>query len=100
MDKRKRFSDFAEEASPMDGTKLKIEDVINKEILVINCKIRESKYSKTNSPKCLMLQFEMNGNRYVLFTGSSVLIEQMEKYKEEIPFLTTIKKVDRYYTFS
>lgn len=100
MNKPKRFSDFAEEASPMDGTKLKIEDVINKEILVINCKIKESKYSKTNSSKCLMLQFEMDGNRYVLFTGSSVLLEQMEKYKEEIPFLTTIKKVDRYYTFS
>jgi hypothetical protein len=58
MNKPKRFSDFAEEASPMDG------------------------------------------NRYVLFTGSSVLIEQMEKYKDEVPFLTTIKKVDRYYTFS
>jgi hypothetical protein len=100
MDKHKRFSDFAEEASPMDGTKLKVDDVINKEILVINCKIKESKYSKTNSTKCLMLQFEMDGIRYVLFTGSSVLTEQMEKYKEEIPFLTTIKKVDRYYTFS
>lgn len=32
--KIKRFSDFAQEAKPMDGAKLKIDDVINKEILI------------------------------------------------------------------
>jgi len=36
----------------------------------------------------------------VLFTGSDVLIEQMEKYGDQIPFAATIKKIDRYYTLS
>lgn len=98
--KPKRFSDFAQEAKPMDGAKLKIDDVINREILIIGCKIKESKYSRTNSSNCLTLQFIMDEKRYVLFTGSSILIEQMQKYKDEIPFLATIKKIDRYYTLS
>jgi hypothetical protein len=98
--KIKRFSDFAQEAKPMDGAKLKIDDVVNKEILIIGCKIKDSKYSKSNSSKCLTIQFIMDDKRYVLFTGSTVLIEQMEKYQHEIPFLATIKKIDRYYTLS
>jgi len=28
------------------------------------------------------------------------LIRQMEKYGHEVPFLTMIKKVNRYYTFA
>ena len=98
--KPKRFSDFAQENGPLDGAKLKIDDVINREITVIGCKIKESKYSKTNSSNCLTIQLEMDEKRYVVFTGSSVLIEQMEKYQHEMPFLTTIKKIDRYYTLS
>lgn len=98
--KPKRFSDFAREASPLDGAKVKIDEVVNKEILVIGRRFKESKFSRTNSPKCLIIQFVMDGERYVLFTGSTVLIEQMEKYQHEIPFLTTIKRIDRYYTFS
>ena len=96
----KRFSDFAQESGPMDGAKLKIDDVINREITIIGCKIKESKYSKSNSSDCLTIQFEMDDKRYVIFTGSSVLIDQLTKYKDQMPFITTIKKVDRYYTLS
>jgi len=47
------------------------------------------------------VQFEIDGGeKRVFFTGSDILIEQMEKYGSEIPFLTTIKKIDRYYTFT
>jgi hypothetical protein len=37
---------------------------------------------------------------HVVFTGSSVLVEQMEKYGEKVPFIAVIKRVDRYYTMS
>ena len=96
----KKFSDFAQEAGPMDGAKLKIDDVINKEILIVGCKVKESKFSKSNSSDCLTIQFEMDTKRFVIFTGSSVLMDQMIKYKDQIPFMTTIKKIDRYYTLS
>ncbi|MEN6630529.1 MAG: hypothetical protein ABFC42_12885 [Sulfuricella sp.] len=96
----KRFADFAEESSPLDGDKIKLEEVINIELRIIGYNIRRSKYEKNRSGKCLLLQIEHDGKHRVIFTGSDVLIEQMEKYGAEVPFATTIKKIDRYYTLS
>lgn len=96
----KRFSDFAEGISPLDGSKVKIEDIVNKEIVIIGCKLRKSRYNAERTPECLTLQFEINGQRHIIFTGSIILIEQMQKYQAQIPFLTVIKKIDKYYTFS
>ncbi len=95
----KRFCDFAKEAMPLDGAKLRIEEVLNREIQVLAFRLKESKFERDVRGKCLTLQFEMEGHRYILFTGSSILIEQVTKYQKEIPFLTTIKKIDRYYSF-
>lgn len=94
----KRFSDFAAEQS-LDGEKVKIEDMLNKEIVVLGCVITKSKYNN-NSDMCLKLQFELEGKRCILFTGSNVLIEQIERYRSEIPFIATIRKIDKFYTFS
>jgi len=93
----KKFGDFAKEESPLDGEKIQIDKIINQEILVIGYKINDSKY---NDSKCLKLQFEIDNEKHIVFTGSNVLIDQIEKYKEEIPFLTTIKKINKYYTFT
>ena len=99
----KRFSDFAEEEGPQEGDKAKLDSILNHEIMVIGHRIQGSKYQgKNNSGKCLTVQFRNpeDQEKRVFFTGSDVLIEQMEKYGHQVPFLTTIKKVDRYYTFS
>lgn len=96
----KRFSDFAEESSPLDGEKIKIEQVLDQEVLVIGYSIRRSKYEKNRSGKCLLLQMEIENERRVLFTGSDVLIEQLEKYGDHVPFLATVKKIDRFFTLS
>lgn len=100
MSSAKRFADFAQEAAPLDGDKIKIDHVLDKEVLVIGFSIRKSRYEKNRSGKCLLLQVDMNGEHRLLITGSDVLIEQMEKYGEQIPFLATIKKIDRFYTLS
>lgn len=96
----KRFSDFAEEQKPLDGDKIKVEQVLNIEVEIIGYRVTRSKYEKNKSGKCLQLQMEIDGAHRVLFTGSDVLIEQMEKYGEQVPFRTTVKKIDRYYTLS
>ncbi len=102
----KKFSEFAEEEIKLDGEKAKLDDILNKEILITGYKIKGSKYKKDEfdkcsvPPRCLTLQFIINDNKNVIFTGSNVLIEQIEKYKSEIPFYTIIKKIDRYYTFT
>lgn len=96
----KSFSDFATETITMAGDKIKIEEVVGKEIRVTGYKVSESKYKQENNAKVLTLQFNLNEEDRVLFTGSSVLLEQSEKYKDEMPFMTTIIKVNKFYTFS
>ncbi|MBC8402499.1 MAG: hypothetical protein H8E14_13500 [Candidatus Marinimicrobia bacterium] len=97
----KRFSDFSEEDLPLDGDKIRIDDILNCEINIVGFRICKSKYDKNKSGKCLTLQFK-NGSedKRVIFTGSDVLIDQMNKYGEEIPFHATIKKIDKYYTLT
>lgn len=98
--RKKRFSDFATEPEILDGEKISIERVLNREIEIIGHKVSTSKYSKNKSGKCLTLQFILDGERRVLFTGSDVLIDQMAKYGAQVPFISAIKKVDKYYTLS
>lgn len=96
----KRFSDFAKDENITDGEKIKLVNILNKEILIVGYKIKTSQFQKTNSNKYLLLQFVSENKKYVAFTGSSVLADQIEKYKDEIPFTTTIVKIDKYFTFS
>jgi len=64
-----------------------------------NCRSR-CKYVKEGVEHCLTVQFEIDGHKRIFFTGSNVLKDQLEKYACEIPFLATLKKIDRYFTFS
>ena len=96
----KQFSDFAEEDNPLDGDKIKIERVLNREIKIIGYNIKTSKYKESNSRNCMTLQFEISGDKRIIFTGSGVLIDQMKKYGDEMPFMATIRKIDKYYTLS
>ena len=97
METLKRFSDFAKDHRPLEGVKCNITDVINREIMVLGFKVVSSKYKA--GTQCMTLQFRMNDEIRVLFTGSCVLIEQAETYKDQMPFLATIKKIDKDFTF-
>ena len=79
----KRFSDFCEEAKPLDGAKTKVEEVLNREILITGCTVTHSKYNENGHGKCLTIQYELEGARNVMFTGSTVLIDQIEKYGDD-----------------
>ena len=94
----KHFSDFAKEPNVMIGDKIKIDNILDKEIEIIGYRINDSK--QKIGTKVLTLQINFEGVERILFTGSNVLTEQAEKYKDEMPFLTIIKKVDKFYTFS
>jgi hypothetical protein len=94
---RPRFSDFAREEKPLDGNKMRIDDLLNQEILIIGYNLSRSKYQDTNY---VTIQFERDGNHYVVFTGSQVVADQIEKYSENIPFYATIRKINKYYTLT
>ncbi len=95
----KRFSEISKE-NILDGDKVRLDDILNEEILIIGFRIKDSRYSKNNSGKYLTLQFEYKDKKNVIFTGSDVLIDQVEKYSKEIPFLATIRKINRYYSLT
>lgn len=96
----KKFADFANEPVPLDGVKIGIEAVLNREITVTGYSVKMSKFPKNASGKYLTLQFQIDGETRVTFTGSDVLIGQMERYSAEVPFTATIRKINRYFTLT
>jgi hypothetical protein len=96
----RKFSDFAESPEILDGEKIRIDDVLNRELVVTGFSVRDSKYSKNKSGKYLTLQVRINDEKRVVFTGSDVLIDQMTKYGNQVPFVAIVKKVDRFYTLA
>lgn len=94
----KRFSDFSTEEDVLSGNKIKIKEIIGKEIIVIGYKINPSKYG--DNKMVLKLGFKLFEENRVVFTGSKVLIEQIEKYKDEIPFITKIENNNDFYTLT
>jgi hypothetical protein len=102
-----RFQDFSQEKERLDGAKKRIHEIVNQEILITGYSIGRSKFNgdgngneSEKNGTYLTLQFEQAGERYVVFTGSEVISDQIERYKEFIPFYTTIRHIDRYYTLS
>lgn len=98
-----KFSEFAKADRGLEGPKKRIDEVLNLEILVTGYKIGKSRYTdkkKNPNPNYLTLQIEISGEKFVIFTGSQVLTEQIEKYADKIPFLAKIVKIDQYYSLS
>ena len=95
----KKFADFADDKI-LDGTKIRIDDVVNREVEITGYSIKTSKYPKNDSVKYLTIQVHIDDENHVLFTGSDVLIEQFTKYGSEIPFVATIRKINKYYSLT
>lgn len=49
------------------GEKVKIAKIMNREIIVVDSKVEDSKYPKNKSGKVLILQIEVDGEKRVLF---------------------------------
>src|SRR5690554_938963 len=94
------FSDFQIKTGILLGDKKKLEEVINLEIEVHDFKIVDSKHPKPGFEKCLHLQIKLSDKDYVLFTSSSVLIQQISKVPDNgMPFKTKIVKSGKSYQF-
>jgi hypothetical protein len=83
-----------------EGDKIKIDRVLNKEIIVHAFKIEDSKFEKGNG-KCLYLQIHVDNAKRVLFTGSASLMEMIKQVdKNDFPFTTTIVRENERFQFS
>lgn len=93
-----RFSTFARDQVPLVGKKVRIGDILDQEVLVTDYRIFKSKHRADG--ECLELQIVHNGTVYVLFTGSSVLINEIRSASDKLPFFANITKADRYFSFA
>jgi hypothetical protein len=76
------------------GDKVKMSKILNKEIIVHDYKIEDSKipsYHDRGAGKCLCLQIENRGEKCIVFTSSSGLLEAIQQVPDtDFPFSTTI----------
>ena len=93
-----KFSNFAKDKLPMPGKKRRLDEILNREILVTDFRITKSK--RKEGTDCLQIQFVLDDDVFVVFTGSSVLSDQIQSARDNIPFRGTVVKIDKYYSFS
>ena len=92
------FKDFAQQdKGPLEGEKKKIAEILNKDILILNFQIKKSKIKDGNYAT---IQFENGTKKYVVFTASGPLMDQLKENKAKMPFHTTIIQKFNYFTFS
>ena len=104
------FSDLTEHVN-LEGDKVKLDEIINKEIIVSGVFLTDSKFQNKGSGKCSKIQFyfadDETETKRICFSGSSVIYDQIKemqgKFEENnapILFRTTIRKIGNYYSFT
>jgi len=100
----KRFSDFNIQitSKAFEGDKITILKVLDKEIIVHDFKVEESKcYKDRGNGLCLYLQISYRDEKRIIFTSSGYLQELIKQVpKSEFPFTTTIIKENECFKFS
>lgn len=84
----------------LEGTRVNIDLVLNKEIEVTDWQIHPSKLKTGES--FVVLQFKMEGKLYILLTSSRCIIEDIvsfESIKGKMAFEATIIKLNKIYVF-
>jgi len=95
----KLFPGAVQRTVQYEGERYRVEDLVGEAFIVHECQIQESRrYGnrfatvKISDPE----QKEFGWFR----TSSSILVEQLEQYQNELPWLATIVKVGRAYSFA
>ena len=89
------------DSAPMSGEKIKINRIVNKEIEVVDFELNASKFNADKCHKCLKLQIKIDGELRIVFTGSTMLIQAVQKIqKSMLPFKTTIIETNGFYQFT
>lgn len=80
------------------GEKIKMQKILNREIVVNHYIITDSKVFKG---KCLKMQISLNGAMHIIFTGANGLIEAITQVSDSsFPFQTTIVEENERYIFT
>ncbi len=70
------------------GRKIRINDIIGRDIIITGFQLAPS--HKKQDSDYLTIQFLLNGQLYITWTGSIILRRILEKYFDKLPFQTKI----------
>lgn len=90
----KRFADLPLEKRDVWVEKVKISEVIGKEIVITGFTIVPSKYG--NNEQATRIDFELNGEKHICFTSSALLRKQLESTRDEMPYMTVITQKEHW----
>lgn len=104
------FSDLVENKT-LDGEKMKLEEALDRPIVVTGFRISKSKYAHKGTEYCTTIQFYFEDDpeekRKVIFTGSGVIHDQIEEIGrkldetgQEHTFRSTIRKCGNYHALT
>lgn len=102
MNNFKDFNIKILQSKKFEGNKIKISKILNREIIVHDFKIEDSKIFTTNgNEKCLQLQISLENTKHVIFSGSNFLIETIKQIPNDgFPFTTTIIEDNNRFIFT
>lgn len=90
-----KFSDFkvSVDPNPFRGDKVKMERILNRQILLRAFRIEPSNFKEKGCDLRLKLAFTVGTEDHITFTSSLTLMEMIKKVPENgFPFTTTIVK--------
>ena len=93
------LASIAKHTSLLEGPKVSISEILNIPLVFTGWEFGSSNFEKDGRrSERLTLQFELNGQKRIVFTSSEVLIEQHRSFLEAMPgakkFRATIKRID------
>lgn len=97
----KAFKDLSITSKRPKGEKLKIVNILNREIIITGLFINKSNI-KTDTD-CLTLEYIIDSEQHITFSGSKSLLEVAREIllnKDNFPFTTTIRKINNRYEFT
>jgi hypothetical protein len=101
-----KFSEFNIETTSknFEGDKIRIERIFNREIQIHDFKIDDSKvqaFKERGADKFMHLQISIKGEKYVVFTAATALMEAIQKVpRDKFPFDTVIINDNKRYKFT
>lgn len=100
MNEFKNFN-IKPETKSFEGDKIKVDKILNRKITVLAFKIEDSKFKEKGNGKCLYIQIEFDQDKRILFTGSTYLMDMIQKVpSDKFPFTTTIQKLNEHLEFT
>ena len=98
----KKFSELniVQPDQSFTGEKIKLYNLLNREIIITDYRIVESKFTNSNTQR-LDIDLTIDNNKRVTWTGSKRLIDTIRQIdKTELPISTTIVKEGESYKFT